>query len=61
MGVLLSSRISWETTYFFDDYLKETTNTGVDKWPRVILEILEEFYNGAFRKEKEFPLEWTQI
>jgi uncharacterized protein len=41
---------------FFDNYLKGKKNTGVDQWPRVILEIRDGFYKGVLRNENEFPL-----
>lgn len=45
---------------FFDKFLKGKKNTGVEKWPRAILEIRDGFYNGVFREEKEFPLARTE-
>jgi uncharacterized protein len=44
---------------FFDKYLKGETDTGVEQWPPVILEIRDGFYKGQFRHEKEFPLART--
>jgi predicted acyl esterase len=45
---------------FFDKYLKGKKDTGVEKWPPVILEIRDGFYKGQFREEKEFPLARTE-
>lgn len=41
---------------FFDEFLKGREDTGVEKWPKVILEVRDGFYKGVFREEKEFPL-----
>jgi predicted acyl esterase len=41
---------------FFNKFLKGKTDTGVERWPKVILEIRDGFYKGKFREEKEFPL-----
>lgn len=45
---------------FFDRFLKGKKDTGVEKWPKVILEIRDGFYKGVFREEKEFPLSRAQ-
>jgi predicted acyl esterase len=45
---------------FFDKFLKGKKDTGVEKWPKAILEIRDGFYEGVFREEKEFPLARTE-
>jgi uncharacterized protein len=41
--------------------LKRKTDSGVESWPRVRLEIRDGFYKGFFRNEEEFPLARTQF
>jgi uncharacterized protein len=44
---------------FFDCFLKDM-DTGVQRWPKVRLEVRTGYYAGKFRNEKEWPLARTK-
>jgi uncharacterized protein len=46
---------------FFDRYLKEEPDTGVDTWPKVLIEVRERAHVGEFYAEKEYPLARTHF
>ena len=43
---------------FFDHFLKELPS-GLETWPKVLIEVREAAHQGEFRAEREWPLART--
>ncbi|KAH9208323.1 Alpha/Beta hydrolase protein [Leptodontidium sp. 2 PMI_412] len=41
---------------FYDKFLKGKTSTQVEKWPKVLMEVGDRYYDGEWRGEVEWPL-----
>lgn len=67
--LLVHGRKKWQMFYqkeyvekqkvFFDRFLKDIDNEIKD-WPKVMLEVRENYYTGTFRSENEWPLARTK-
>jgi len=47
--------------WFFDHYLHRKPDTGLESWPRVLVEVRERAHLGRFHAEAEYPLARTQF
>ncbi|KAH8594125.1 Alpha/Beta hydrolase protein [Bisporella sp. PMI_857] len=64
--LLVHRRRKWEFYYtprivekqraFYEKFLKGVTDSPVEKWPKVLLEVSDRSYQGNFREELEWPL-----